>query len=221
MGKEYTRKVTSKDSLAAHESVLLFDDCEGVIDWQDSGSTGADFTIEFVGTRVFRGSKALHIQTKDTTPASGDKVIAIRTVSQRESKRFQITCLLDLESGVMNAKVGIGATLGKAAAHFTPKLSVDFTSAGVFYLDSGGNWVNTGLDFTANNRIWYRLEMIVDISTGKYVSVKMGDQELELDVAMREVAVGLPGLIGVNCFIELEANVQVEAFFDEIVIVEV
>jgi hypothetical protein len=174
----------------ASDPVALFDDMEATLNkWKYTGGTGAEIVVRDASI-AYNGEASLELQTKAAAPAAGDNVWAQRfTITPNQSRIFKLQCsymvwanpggaeLFDLEFQYQDARATFGANT----------FAIRFENGALdwqIYVEPA-TWVTlTGLfptlQFDKTIEYWHNLELIGNLETGRYVSARINDVEVDL-----------------------------------------
>ncbi len=221
MSKEYTRRLSILGSIPRHGPIVFFDDFEDLLKWVFT-ATGADFIAELYTNLALYGNQSLHLKTRTTGTADGDSVIADVFISMHDSQTlkltapFRITSLTDLEFIGIQFSLFDGTNENRAGIFYygnTPDLR---------YWDATGNRVPiTGSGQTLRADIWHTFHLLVDMSSGSYISAGVNQNIFSLaGVPFLESADATNSSLKVSLRIEAAGATPAEAYFDEFLITE-
>lgn len=222
MGEEYIRRIMVLGEVPSLGPVMMFDNMEDLLKWTKSG-TGGDDLLEKSATVAFNGSASLHIKTRVTNAAADDLVKASRNFYQRPGQRYS------LESIFM---VAVNANCKVVDFEFSIMDGVTRHYPGVRYDPVNGKWqyrtgataysdVPGGAHDLAENR-WHRLKFKVDENKKQITGLTADGLELrDLELAYYSVAGVLPVLAGFDLSIVSVGVTPPEAYFDDVLILEI
>ncbi len=169
MGREYTRRNTIFGNIPTYGEILLYDDMEDLLKWTQDNNLGDDvFALDT--TIAYNLSKSLHMKTRTTSAAVGDKIGAQRRLYITPSKKVINNCLFyspDLTLiQFINFRLQFydGSDVNQANIHFfpnTPKWK---------YFDSAGALTDVpGATAHLYSGGWHRVAISVDFANKEYL----------------------------------------------------
>ena len=180
MGIEYTRLVTILGQIPFANRIIISDNFEGLLKWQQYEGTG-DSIFELDPTIAKHGNQSLYMKTRTTAHAEDDTIGAEKTLHLLPTK---ILILLNnfLIPSYANTKI-----LDFAISWFD---ATSIHTAGIRYLTSTYQWQyyspgethvnipNANVPLLEN--IWHFLKMDINLGENRYISLQIDHMLFDL-----------------------------------------
>jgi len=221
MGKEYLQKSLVLGALPITDTVIFFDDFEGVLDWLKDG-TGTDYVVKRTTARKDTGSFSLYLQTKATTPAAGDYVKAYKESYFTPAKRYIYQAMFRLPSVADLDKVEFTHHYRDGSNRHT--ISIIYLGPEVKwqYYDTTGTYADIpgGTQVLAGGK-WYRLTLTVNLLIGEYEELVVGSTRIDMSgVRYYKIPDSTAEHLSIELAIANEGATQIDCYFDNIIIRE-
>jgi len=170
-------------SLGILHPALFLDACEGTFVWAVTG-TGVDYVCQYEVLSAFIGIKGLLMQTKATTPASGDRVDAIMILPGPENPWVVIQIMFAIPQGTSStSEFIIDFLTGDPGGSFTSHVNWSFNIPDVRYyrkVGAGGQSIVLGPGANLADHAWNHTQICFNHKTGQWGFIKTNGIKYDL-----------------------------------------
>jgi len=219
MSKPYTQAAGVVSQVPFQESLILYDDLEGLLKWTAEG-TGADYAVELSETDCFYGNKSLHLKTRVTDPAANDYTRASRTIPVPSTNFIEASFLFKLsdnsDTSYFDFKIDFEYNLQRIQAGISYRGSSDIWA----YINSAGSTVNlTGSDIPVTEDCWHRVKLRINVATGYYDKLTVDNDVFDMSALALNIEVATSKSKGLTYFqIKAAGATPPEAWIDDIIL---
>ena len=174
MSQDYIQKVTVRGSNPLCDDILMYDNFEGRLNWSGSG-TGTDWVVaqSSGGNEMMDGQYGLKLQTKATTPAIGDEVIASRSMFLTPHKLLTFSGFFRFMSSTLVRRVILRLYCYTGAIGSEVLVAYSPINQRLEYMEySGAWWPVIGGSINLHPDAWHRLSFVYDIINHYVVAVQ-------------------------------------------------
>ena len=222
MGQEYIRRITVLGEVPSLGPVMLFDNMEDLFKWVEAGNMG-DSVFEKIGTVAYNGSACLHMKSRTTGCASGDVIIAKRTLYERPGKRYRFEMLWRFEAKANCEKMTVRSKVYDGTYVHYVYLYYDAQNDKWRYTNSAGVDADVpGGAQLLNPATFHRLQMGWDQNSQMWVKMVSDGMEIDMSTLQyQRAASALAQRHELEIELAVQATTPVEGYVDDVLVMEV